>query len=138
VTAPFVYVHRVRFDEIDAAGIAYFANFLRWCHDAMDALLASLDGGYASLVARRRLGLPTVHVDADFASPMRFGDEVHVALAVERLGTSSIALRFDLRRGDGHLAATLRHVVVVCDLDAMCAHPIPEDLRSLFERHLTP
>jgi 4-hydroxybenzoyl-CoA thioesterase len=137
VTQPFVHLHRVRFDEVDAAGIAYFANFFRWCHDAMDALLASLEGGYASLVALRRLGFPTVHVEADFASPLRFGDEVHVALRVESLGKSSCALRFELRRADGRVAATVRQVVVLCDLDAMRARPLPGDLRSLFEKHFT-
>jgi 4-hydroxybenzoyl-CoA thioesterase len=103
----------------------------------MEALLASLEGGYTALVGQRRIGLPAVHVDADFASPLRFGDEVRIALTVERLGTSSCALRFDLRRPDGHRVAIVRHVVASCDLDAMRARPLADDLRSLFERHLT-
>jgi 4-hydroxybenzoyl-CoA thioesterase len=136
VSAPFVHVHRVRFDEVDAAGIAYFANFLRWCHDAMAAMLAPLDGGYAALVSRRRLGLPAVHVDADFASPLRFGDEVRIALAVERIGTSSCSLRFDLARGDGGPVATVRHVVVLTDLALMRARPLAADVRAILENHL--
>jgi 4-hydroxybenzoyl-CoA thioesterase len=136
VSAPFVHVHRVRFDEVDAAGIAYFAHFFRWCHDAMEAMLAPL--GYASLVSKRRLGLPAVHVEADFASPLRFGDEVRIAVAVERIGTSSCALRFELERvdGDDHgRVATLRHVVALTHLDEMRSRPLPPDVRALLERY---
>jgi 4-hydroxybenzoyl-CoA thioesterase len=139
VSAPggFVHLHRVRFDEVDAAGIAYFAHFFRWCHDAMAALLAALDGGYASLVTERRLGFPAVHVEADFESPLRFDDEVRIAVAVERLGTSSCSLRFDLQRPDGRRVARIHHVVALTDLAAMRSRPLPDDVRSLLQRHVT-
>jgi 4-hydroxybenzoyl-CoA thioesterase len=135
VSAPFVHVHRVRFDEIDAAGIAYFAHFFTWCHDAMAAMLAPLDGGYPALVAVRRLGLPAVHVEADFASPLRFGDEVRVAVEVERIGTSSCSLRFDLARADATHVASIRHIVVLTDLTALRSRPTPDDVRAILENH---
>jgi 4-hydroxybenzoyl-CoA thioesterase len=134
VSAPFVHVHHVRFEEVDAAGIVYFAHFFSWCHDAMEALLGTLEGGYAGLVVRRRLGLPAVHVEADFVSPLRFGDDVRVAVSVERLGTSSVTLRFDLARESdrGHVA-TLRHVAVLTDLVQLKSRPLPDDVRKALE-----
>jgi 4-hydroxybenzoyl-CoA thioesterase len=132
VNAPFVHVHHVRFEEVDAAGIVYFAHFFSWCHDAMEALLGTVDGGYAGLVTKRRLGLPAVHVEADFSSPLRFGDDVRIAVSVERLGTSSVALRFDLARtSDGVHVATLRHVAVLTDLNALRSRPLPDDVREV-------
>jgi 4-hydroxybenzoyl-CoA thioesterase len=134
VTAPFVHVHRVRFDEIDAAGIVYFARFFTWCHDAIEAMLEAVDGGYVHLVNVRRLGFPAVHVEADYSAPLRFGEEVHIASTVERLGKTSIAIRFELTRASDHdHVATLRHVVAVTDLDAMRACPIPDDVRGALE-----
>ena len=134
MTAPFVHVHRVRFDEVDAAGIVYFGRFFTWGHDAMEAMLAGIDGGYVDLVVRRRLGFPAVHVEADYAAPLRYGEEVHIAATVERIGKSSIAIRFELTRAsDGDHVATLRHVVAVTDLDAMRARPIPDDVRAALE-----
>jgi len=139
VTAPFVHVHRVRFDEVDAAGMVYFARFFGWCHDAMETMLSTVKGGYVNLVNVRRLGFPAVHAEADYSAPLRFGEEVHIAATVERLGTSSIAIRFELRRAaDRDHVATLRHVVAVTDLDAMRARPIPDDVRAAFEPWLAP
>ena len=137
MTEPYVHVHRVRFDEVDAAGIVYFARFFTWCHDAMEAMLGTVDGGYVGLVTERRLGFPAVHVEADYAAPLRFGDAVSVAATVERLGKSSIALRFELTSAsDGDHVATLRHVVALTDLDAMRARPLPDDVRSVLEQFL--
>jgi 4-hydroxybenzoyl-CoA thioesterase len=136
VSAPLLRLHRVGFEEVDAAGIVYFARFFSWCHDAMAAMLAPLDGGYAALVTKRKLGLPAVHVEADFAAPLRFGDEVRIATLVERIGTSSCALRFDLERAaDGDHIATVRHVVALTDLATMRSRPLPDDVRALLQQH---
>jgi 4-hydroxybenzoyl-CoA thioesterase len=136
VSEPFVHVHRVRFEEVDAARIVYFARFFSFCHEAMEAMLSPIEGGYSALVLERGLGLPAVHVDADFAAPLRFGDEVRIATVVERVGTSSCALRFDLARAsDGHPIATVRHVVALTDLATMRARPLPDDLRAVLERY---
>lgn len=133
---PFVLRRVVRFDEIDAAGIVYFARFFTYGHDAMEAMLASLDGGYVRLVRDRKIGLPAVHVEADYASPLRFGDEVDVAVTVERVGRSSIALRFRITRvDDGRGVATLGHTVATTDLVAMKSIPVPDDVRAILARH---
>jgi 4-hydroxybenzoyl-CoA thioesterase len=134
-----VFTYRVRFEEVDAAGLAYFARYLGWCHDAMAAMLAPLDGGgYRGLLARR-LGLPTVHVEADFVSPLRYDDEVRILVAVERLGGSSIALQFRLERTDDRgerlHVANVRHVVVLTDLDRLTPVPLPDDLRHVLACH---
>ena len=134
VSGPSLHLHHVRFDEIDAAGIVYFARYFVWCHDAMESALAPVDGGYPGLVLRRRRGFPAVHVEADYAAPLRFGDDARVALGVERIGTSSVHLRFELARAaDGQRVATVRHVVVLTDLDAMKSRPLPDDVRAVLE-----
>ncbi len=136
---PFLYVHRVRFEEIDAAGIVYFARFFTWCHDAMAAMLEPLDGGYVALVRTRKLGLPAVHVEADYVSPLKFGDEVRVAVHVEKAGRSSVSMRFELTRGDdGRKVATVKHVMALTDLTAFRSTPLPEDVRAVLERHMAP
>jgi 4-hydroxybenzoyl-CoA thioesterase len=41
------------------------------------------------VLMRRRLGLPTVRVEADFRAVSRLGDRVALSLGVERLGGRS-------------------------------------------------
>jgi YbgC/YbaW family acyl-CoA thioester hydrolase len=136
VSPPFAIVHRVRIDEVDAAGVVFFPRYFGWCHDAMAGLLESLEGGYASLLTRRSVGLPTVHAEADYVAPLRFGDDAGIALAVDAIGVSSCTMTFRISRiADSVRVATVRHVVVLTELPAMRSRPIDDDVRALFERH---
>jgi 4-hydroxybenzoyl-CoA thioesterase len=126
----------VRFEEVDAAGVVYFARFFGWCHDAMAAMLGALEGGYHRLVRDRGLGLPVVHVEADFAAPVRFGDAVRIDVTVEKLGDRSVTLRFRLERiEDGLHVATIQHVVVLTELASFQAVRLTDDLRTLLTKH---
>jgi 4-hydroxybenzoyl-CoA thioesterase len=125
----------VRFEEVDAAGVVYFARFFGWCHDAMAAMLGALEGGYHRLVKDRGLGHPVVHVEADFAAPLRFGDTVGIDVTVEKMSDRSVTLRFRLERLDGLHVAMIRHVVVLTELASFQAVPLADDLRSLLATH---
>ncbi|MFO0677642.1 MAG: thioesterase family protein [Polyangiaceae bacterium] len=128
----FTYECPVRFEDVDAARIVFFPRFFHYAHEAMEAFFDRLPGGYHGLVLGRNVGLPAVHVEADFKSPLRYGDRVVVNVDVEAVGTTSLTLRFDMiRKHDGVLAATLRHVVVSTDLREMRKMPFPDDVRAL-------
>lgn len=132
----FVYERPVRFEEVDAAGIVFFARFMHYAHEAMEQLFGGLDGGYVKLVNVRRIGLPAVHVACDFRSPLRFGDVARIEARVARIGNKSVAFRYDFRRAsDGADVATVEHVCAVTSLDAMRAIPIPDDVRALLEKY---
>lgn len=136
VSGPFVHVHRVRIDEVDAAGIVFFARYFGWCHEAMAAMLEPLEGGYAGMLQKRGIGLPTVHADADYFAPLRFGDTAAIAAAVATVGTSSCAIAFQVdRQADPVRVASIRHVVVLVDVNGMRSRPLPDDLRALFESY---
>ena len=133
----FVYERAVRFEDVDAAAIVFFSRFLNYCHEAMEALLAPLEGGYAALIVARRRGMPAVRVEADFAAPLRFGDSMRIEVTVEHIGNTSCTFRYEIKNAkDGAHVARIRHVVVLCDLDGIKATPIPADVRAVLEMHL--
>lgn len=133
----FVYERAVRFEDVDAASIVFFSRFLNYCHEAMEALLAPLEGGYAALIVGRRQGMPAVRVEADFAAPLRFGDRMRIEVTVEHIGKTSCTFRYVFQNAkDGSHVARIRHVVVLCDLNGIKSMPIPNDVRAVLERHL--
>lgn len=135
----FLYQRPVRFADVDAARLVFFARFLDYCHEAIEAMFAGLEGGYPHMVQARDLGIPTVRVNAEFVSPLRYGDVARFEIDVLRLGRASFTLRHTIRRdGDGALAATIVHVVVMARLATLTPQPIPDDIRSLLARHLVP
>lgn len=133
----FVYERHVHFEDVDAAQIVFFGRFLNYCHEAMEAMMAPLEGGYAGLVVGRRIGFPAVRVECDFEAPLRFGDRFRIEVTVEHVGNTSITFRYEFKGGaEDQLIARIRHVVVTTDLTELRKVKIPDDIRALVEKHL--
>lgn len=142
---PFTFQQRVRFDDVDHAGIVYHPRFFHFFHQAFEELFFARgsrgDDSYRHLLDDRRVGLPAVRVECDFHRPVRFGDRVDVEMSLERIGTRSLAIRYRvLRPGapqDGP-HATGRVVYVVVDLNTFRPIQLPDDLRELFASLASP
>ncbi|GAA2748787.1 MULTISPECIES: acyl-CoA thioesterase [Kitasatospora] len=107
-TAGIVHRSRVEWMDTDAAGHHHNTAVVRYLEAAEAALMHACGiTGYFGAA-------PRVHYAADFTSPLRFGQEVTTHLTVERVGTSSLTLRFEMwgEATDHHprrLAATGRY-----------------------------
>lgn len=126
----------IAWGHCDPAGIVYFPRYFEMFHSAMETWFgAALGHPYRAVIVDRRLGFPSVHTEADFRRPSRFGDHVVVELRLLRIGTSSIALGYTVVGDDGEIRATGRTVCAVMDLDPASPSvgrgvPLPDDLRA--------
>lgn len=137
-----VYRHEVTvgWGDCDPAGIVYFPRFFEKFHEAMEGWFGGALGlPYDTLIVGRKLGLPSVHTEADFRAPCRFGDRLVVELRVARLGRSSIELSYRVAvEGEDEPRLMGRTVCALMDLDpARETHgralPWPDDLRARIE-----
>ncbi|HWB73374.1 MAG TPA: acyl-CoA thioesterase [Nannocystaceae bacterium] len=125
----------------DPAGIVYFPRFFELFHQAMETWFGERLGlPYDQVIVQRKIGFPSVHTEADFTKPTRFGETVSVELRLAAIGRSSLTLDYRVvgPGGDGDLRATGRTVVALMDLDPASAGfrrklPIPDDLRAQLE-----
>jgi 4-hydroxybenzoyl-CoA thioesterase len=132
---PFSSTFKIRFDDVDGAGILYYPRYFHLCHQTLeDAFDHGAPVSYPELIHGRRLGLPTVTIQSEYRSPLEYGDTVAVVLSVEEMGTSSMVLGFTIRReADGAECFHARITTVLIDLDTRRSVPFPEDLRRFFE-----
>ena len=131
---PFSTQIKVRFADVDAAGLVYYPVLFHYCHVAMeDFFAARCPLTYDRLVSEERVGLPTVNARAEFFAPLVYGDTVEAEVFVSRVGTSSVVFEYRLRRAsDRVLCASATLVQVAMSLDARRAVPVPEHLRRAF------
>jgi len=134
------FTHRfpVRFEDVDYARIVYYPRLFQYCHWTFESFFASEAGiSYAQLLEKRKVGFPTVHAEADFVSPLRFGDEVRAVMQTARLGTKSITNVYQLYAGETKKpCAELEIVTVAIHMDTFQALQLPEDLRAAFLKHM--
>lgn len=103
---------RVYWEDTDAGGVVYYANYLKFLERARSEWLRAL--GIAQTELARRDGLVFVvrHVAADFVRPARFDDLLEVHSRLQELGGASLTLEQEVVR-DGVVLLTAR-VRIAC------------------------
>ena len=131
-------IHKIRFDDVDGAGIVYYPKYFHLCHAAFEDFFDSAASiSYPDLIRGRRLGFPTVAIDSSFTAPLTYGDTAVVELSVGKIGTTSVTFSYRIRRrrdGVACFAATVTTVLI--DLDSQQPQTIPADLRTMLEHEL--
>ena len=133
-SAPFQRELNIRFSHCDPAGIVFYPQYFVLFNDLLEAWVDDgLGIGFAHLIGERRVGLPTVHLEADFKAVSRMGDRVRLSLAVQHLGSRSIRLALACHSLDGELRMQVQQVVVTTSLLTHQAIEIPPDLRQTMQ-----
>lgn len=124
---------RVCFGDIDNAGIVYYPRVMHYFHLAMEEFFGSeLKIDYAEVIHRRKVSLPTVHVESDFRRRLSYGDRIDMEVTVLRIGRTSITWGYrGYRMREREELAVEGHNVTVCvDNDTFEKMEVPEWLRK--------
>jgi acyl-CoA thioester hydrolase len=136
----FVHRLRVRYAECDRQEVVFNSHYLAYFDISMTELARVAFGSYGTLIDR---GFDTLLAEAQlsFRGSARFDDELELAIAVERIGRTSLLCRHGIRRGGELLTeGTTRHVFVdsrtmvkseippwICEaLSPWCVQPSPD------------
>lgn len=88
---------KVHWSDTDAAGVAWFPNFLGWFEDAEEEMFASLGQARQALLERHRFGMPRVEVSARFRAPARAGQVVRVGIETTMENPRRLRHQFEIR-----------------------------------------
>ena len=127
----FLHLHRVRFQEVDAAGIVFFARLFEYFHDGYFAFLESNGIRLDEVLREGPWVAPLIHAEADFLRPLRFGDVITVGpvRAAWAGGRLTIAHRAQ-HEGSGEAVALGRTVHAFVDRNFQKIEPPAEMLRA--------
>jgi 4-hydroxybenzoyl-CoA thioesterase len=126
-------VNRVmRFGDCDPAGIAYFPRYFDMMNGVVEEWWSFLGHPWQILFNQRRIGVPTVHLEADFRAIAQFADPLTFTLAITGLGSRSVDLAHKVNRGETTLW-TAAQVLVATSLETHKSIPWPEDIRAALQ-----
>lgn len=121
----------VDFPMVDLANIAYYPRIFDLAHRFFeDAWKEICNIHYADLILKRKTGFPVVHVESDFHSPLRYGDQITATIWIETIGESSCTWCYEFHNQRGDLLWTSTQVTVCVDMESMKRRAIPVDLRQ--------
>src|SRR3954453_22256147 len=91
----------VRFEDVDFARVVFFPRLFAYCHQAFEDFFGAAVGiSYAQMLQKRKVGYPSVHAEADFKHPLRFGDTARIVMETIKLSSKSITSRYRIYLGD--------------------------------------
>jgi len=132
---PFVHRLRVRYNECDAQGHVFNANYFVYIDVTLTELWREAFGSYDAFTAEG-LDLVVAEAGARFHSAARFDDALEISLAIERLGKTSMTSAIGIARDAEALAdGRIVHVFVRAERPHEKTS-IPQQVRRTLERYL--
>lgn len=97
---------RIYYEDTDAAGVVYYANYLKYAERARTELLSSLGFEIARLAAEEGVVFAVRRCAVDYLKPARLGDRLEIVSGIAALGGASLDAHQVVRR-DGQILAAL-------------------------------
>ncbi|UPY36331.1 YbgC/FadM family acyl-CoA thioesterase [Sediminicoccus sp. KRV36] len=126
MTKSYAHHHRIRvyFEDTDAGGVVYHANYLRWAERARTEALRDMGLPHSDMQRLHGCFLVVRRATVEYARPARLDDEVVVATRIRR-ASASLLLVQEVFRGEEKLAVL--DVTLACvDAASLAPRRLPE------------
>ena len=127
MTRRFEIACRIYWEDTDAGGVVYYANYLKFMERCRTDWLRALGIDQLRLRSERQLQFAVVSIPVDFLRPALLNDEILVTAELERLRGATIAFKQTIMRGAVKLIDASTRVACL-DSGSLKPRPIPRDL----------
>jgi len=104
----------VRLQDVDAAGIVFFARIFEYFHDSLMDYLEQHGVSMPRWLADGVVLAPIKHAEADYIAPLRFGDRMAVELCRGWVGETETIVGYRIVFADGGRPAAVGQTHHVC------------------------
>lgn len=125
--------YKVMLPDTDAAGILFFANYIKLAHYAYEEFMNEINHDLRFILDDADYLILIVHTEADYKSSLRLNDDYNLELSVTNIGRTSFTLRYDYLKDD-KLAAMVSTTHVVVNKERHKPMAIPEKLVTELSR----
>ena len=123
---------RVYYEDTDAGGVVFYANYLKFFERARTEMLRALGFEQDDLIAKNGIIFAVRSIEVDYLSPALFNEQILVSAEVVLAKKVSVTFEQAITRGDDVLC---KSTVRIACLDAKNLRPkeIPENLLELLK-----
>lgn len=110
--SPKTFPVRVYYEDTDAAGIVYYANYLKFAERARTEALRLGGIDQSDLLREQKIGFVVRRCEIDYLKPARLDDPLTIDTILHDISGVSITMKQTVRRGD--------EILVVLDVKLVC------------------
>ena len=122
---------RIYYEDTDAGGIVYNANYVKYLERARTEWLRS-GGVEQDELLRQDVAFVVRHLDLEFLSPARFNELIDVTCSVMKPGAASVVFAQSVFAADGRELVRAKVKIACVSLSAMKPVLIPEKVKEVF------
>lgn len=126
---------RVYYEDTDAGGVVYYANYLCYLERARTELLRSLGFGQAMLATDAGIAFAVRSVSVEYLKPARLDDALEVHTSVESVGRAQAVFVQRIER-DSDLLITASVRLACLDIRRGRATAMPPDVYEELKKRL--
>jgi tol-pal system-associated acyl-CoA thioesterase len=123
---------RVYYQDTDAGGVVFHAQYLAFMERARTELLNDLGVDLAQLADVRRVLFLVYELRARYHAPARLNDMLSVSAEVVKMGRASLVFRHRVER-NGELLVEADVTLALVDRDRMRPARMPQELEQAFK-----
>ncbi len=120
---------RVYYEDTDAGGVVYYANYLRFMERARTEWLCALNVNQNELSGSESVVFAVRSVRVEYVRPARLNDMLEITAALDRVGPASLSFVQEVRR-DGEILCSGLVKVACLDARGFFPKPIPSYILS--------
>ncbi len=132
---PFVWPTRVYYEDTDAGGVVYYANYLKYMERARTEWLRALNIEQDELIEELNVLFAVRSVNIEYKKPARFNDALMVTVVPHALKPASISFKQVIsQQADEANICTTSEVNIVClNAKDFSPNPIPKNLYKIIK-----
>ena len=125
---------QVFYEDTDAGGIVYHANYFKFIERARSLVLSNNGIDQLELLEKDKLAFVVVNISGNYYKPAKLGDSLIVQTRLQKLGKFSINLEQEIFNGSA--SVFLGKVRLACvNIDSKKPVEIPEKIKQVFKKY---
>jgi acyl-CoA thioester hydrolase len=127
------HVVRVYFEDTDAGGIVYYANYLKFAERARTEMMRDFGASHVAMIEATGVTFAVRHCEVDFFRPAHLDDALEIESAITGIGAATLDMQQSVIRGGEELVRI--QVRLACMNADGRATRIPAAIRQTLNRN---
>ena len=122
--------YRIYFEDTDAGGIVYYANYLKFYERARTDFLRARGISQQKLAKEETIGFVVRRCEIEYISPAILDNEIEVSVAIKEFSFTIIKIYQEIKI-DKKILSTLNVDLACINLEKLKPHKISQNLKDL-------
>ena len=113
MSSSFLYNLKIYYEDTDAGGVVYYANYLKFLERARSEAIYKL--GYTNTNLKKEYGIIILvkSCNIEYKKPAIFEDKLSIISTIDEITKTSFMMKQEIKRGEELIAASKVHLVTI-------------------------